>query len=83
MGKNINVSVTNYTNLGTQVLVDQYSVDLQIDWTKNDGSPGATTQTVTFPNILGNAGISNAWLKEHLTRLLLDALREIEGVDTE
>lgn len=82
MSKNVNVTIENYTNLGTQVLVDQYSVDLDITWTKQDGTPGSATQTVIFPNILGHANISNAWLKEHLIELLLEALREIAGVDT-
>lgn len=82
MARNVNIQISSFTDLGTQVPVDQYSVDLVIDWTKNDGSPGSKTQTVIFPNILNDPAISNAWLKRNLTELLLAALREIEGVDT-
>jgi len=82
MARNVNVTIENYQATGAQVLVDQYSVDLFIEWIKNDGTPGSVSQTILFPNILGNPAISNQWLKQHLTELMLAALREIAGVDS-
>lgn len=82
---NVNVTQVNYQATGQTVNVAQYSVDLAIEWDDDSTTPHthySTVQNVRFPNLLANAAITNAWLKEHLQELLLDALREINGLNT-
>ncbi len=83
MASNVNVTIGGFQTTGSNVNFPQYEVDITINWNNNTGEPQARSQTVLFPNILNDPSISNAWLKEHLMDLMLEALREIAGVDSD
>ena len=71
--RSVNVWLENWRATGSQVRVDQYELDVRLEWTKTDGSDGSWEGVVTFPNDL--ALVPTAWLKEELTDLLLRAAR--------
>ena len=79
MARNVNLWVTGITATGNSVPVPQYEIELTAQWIANDGTAKERTETVRFPNIL--AQVPAAWLKEHLTELLIDAARQVYGVD--
>lgn len=79
MARNVNLFMSNLSSTGQIVQVDQYEVELTAQWIGNDGQSHERTETVRFPNIL--AQMSNPWLKEHLTNLLIAASRELWGID--
>lgn len=79
MARNVNLTVSSISLTGQQVQVDQYEVDLTAQWKGADGQPHTRTETVRFPNIL--AQVSNPWLRERLTDLIIEAAREVWGVD--
>lgn len=81
MGRNVNLTISDITPTGQQVLVDQYEITITANWTGNDGLPKSYSNTDLFPNILNDPGISNAWLKRHLKELVIAAVREKRGVD--
>lgn len=79
MARNVNVWITNWRQTGQQVSVPQYAVDIRAEWIGNDGQPRERTETVRFPNILGDVPAS--WIKEELTNLMFRALRVKAGID--
>ncbi len=79
MARNVNLIVSDISPTGQQVQVDQYEVELTAQWIDADGQPHERTETVRFPNIL--AQVSGPWLRERLTGLVIDAAREVWGVD--
>ena len=81
MATNVNVNLTGFQTTGSNVNVAQYEIQVDITWINNAGQSQSHSELVRFPNILNHANISNAWRKEKLTQLLLEALREIQGVD--
>jgi len=83
MAKNVNVFIDGFAATGSTVNFPQYEVNVTINWDDNAGVAQTRTETVLFPNILNDPAISNAWLKEHLMELMLAALREKAGVDSE
>lgn len=83
MAKSVNISIAGFQATGQNVSFPQYRVDVTVNWITLAGQARVHTETVLFPNILSNPALSNRWLKDHLQDLMLDALREIQGVDTE
>lgn len=83
MPKNVNISILDFNPTGATVNFPQYEIDITIDWTTLAGVDKAHTEIVNFPNILAHPSISNEWLKDRLTSLMLAALREILGIDAE
>lgn len=79
MARNVNLFVSKIVSTGSTVAVDQYEVELTVQWIDTDGQSHERTATVKFPNILSQ--VSNEWLKEHLTELLIKAAREVWGID--
>ena len=81
MASNVNLFVSDITPTGNQVSVDQYEIQLTANWIDNSGNPHTRTETVMFPNILGQ--MTNQWLKEHLMELIAAAAKVHWGVDDE
>ena len=79
MPREVNVFITNWQATGQTVNTPQYSVDVRIDWTKNDGTADTRTATVRFPNVLAQLPV--AWVKQEMEDLLLRAARKLAGVD--
>lgn len=79
MATSVNIWMTNWTDLGTEVLCPQFSMDLHVEWVAEDGSPHSADRTPVFPNIL--ASLPPALVKEKLEEWLLEAVRLQLGVD--
>ena len=75
------IFITNWTDLGTTVPVPQWSVDIEINWTKDDGTTGQHSNTQIFPNAL--SGVPNKRLKEYMKEIILSELRLTLGIDVE
>lgn len=81
MASDVNVALSGFQATGNNVSVTQYEIQVDVSWVNNAGQLKTHSELVRFPNILNHPAISNAWRKEKLTQLLLEALREIQGVD--
>ena len=79
MPREVNVFIGNWTATGVNVSTPQYSVDVTINWTRNDGTQDTKSATVKFPNVL--AQLPAAWVKQEMEELLLRAARKLAGVD--
>lgn len=79
MAREVNIYNTNWNKTGVKVSVPQYSVDVTINFTRNDGTTGTATETLKFPNFLNKVGADD--LKEWLTELILREARQRLGVD--
>ena len=75
------VFITNWTDLGTTAPVPQWTVDIEINWTKDDGSTDQRLVTPTFPNILSGVPISR--MRRYMEEIILRELRLQYGIDTE
>lgn len=81
MARNLNVWRTNWHATGITVPVDQYEVDIHIEWINEAGEPREHTETVQFPNVLRDVPVP--WLERKVERLLLEALRKKLNIDPE
>lgn len=79
MARNVNLFISSLAPTGSTVLVDQYEIELAVQYIDADGQSRERTETVWFPNILTQ--VSNEWLKENLTNFLIWAAREVWGID--
>ena len=79
MAREVNLFVNNWKKTGLNVSVPQYSVDVTINWTADDGVAHTRSVTLKFPNFLTNVGADD--LKEWLTELMIREARERLGVD--
>ena len=79
MAREVNVFTSNWKKTGVNVSVPQYSVDVAINWTANDGTQNTRSEILKFPNFLTNVGADD--LKEWLTELMIREARERLGVD--
>lgn len=79
MARNVNVWLTNWRATGITVPVDQYTVDIKIQWTADDGGQREHVETVRFPNVLRDVPV--AWLKDELVNLILRCVRKKLGID--
>lgn len=74
MAREVNVNTSNWKKTGINVNVPQYSVDVTLNWTANDGTAHTHSETLKFPNFLNNVGAAD--LREWLTELMLREARE-------
>jgi len=80
-GRNVNIWIDNWTNTGSTAPVPKWTVDITLEWTKEDGTPGSHSGTYTFPNIF--AGIPLKRMREYMERLILNEVRIQLGIDEE
>ena len=81
MAKNVNLWVSDITPTGANPPVPRWELEITAEWVDNSGTPHTRTETERFPDIL--ADMTNAWNKERLTDLILDAIRVKYGIDEE
>ena len=75
---NINLYTTQWAKTGNNVNVPQYSLNVRVIWTGNDGVTHEGERTALFPNVLANLPID--YLKEKMTEMLVNyALQELEA----
>lgn len=74
MTREVNVYTSNWKATGINVNVPQYSVDITLNWTDNEGAKHTRSETLKFPNFLQKVGAAD--LKEWLTDLMLREARE-------
>ena len=79
--RNINIVKNDISPTGGTVQFPQWSVDITVEGIKPDNTPGTVVRTIIFPNVLNNAALSNAWLKNKLYNLCIEAQRVIDGID--
>lgn len=80
-GRNINVWITNWINTGATTPVPRWTVDVAIEWTKEDGTPESHSDTYTFPNVL--SGIPLQRMRRYMEELILREARIQLGIDEE
>ena len=80
MAREVNLTISDWTAVGTNASVPRYSVNLTTQWIDNAGVSRTDTRTVTFPNVL--TGIPLARLKDYMERIALAEMRIILGLDT-
>jgi len=74
MAREINLFTSNWKATGKNISVPQYSVDVTINWTADDGGSHTASETLRFPNFLQNVGAAD--LKEWLTELMTREARQ-------
>lgn len=79
MARNVNVWMTNWTDMGTTVPFPRYDVDVRLEWTGDDGLPHSWEGTANIPNDFQL--VPAGWLKEMLEDLILRATRKRLGID--
>lgn len=79
MARNVNVRMTNWTDLGTTVPFPRYDVDIYVEWIDDEGDLHSWEGTARIPNDLEL--VPMAWLREELKDLILRATRKRLGVD--
>lgn len=72
--KGTNIYTKNWRETGKKVSVQQYSIEVEINWTDKDGVEQTRSETLLFPNMLSKVG--NDDLKDKLTELMLSEARE-------
>ena len=79
MAREVNLTISNWTAVGTNASVPRYRVDLKTQWVDNAGASHTDTRTVTFPNVLANVPLSR--LKGYMEQIALAEIRLLLGVD--
>ena len=80
MSREVNLTISDWTAVGTNASVPRYSVTLTTQWIDNAGGSHADTRTVTFPNVLGGVPLSR--LKGYMEQIALAEIRILLlGVD--
>jgi len=79
MAREVNIYTGNWQATGKNISVPQYSVNVTVNWIKEDGTPMTRSETLRFPNFLANVGAAD--LKEWLTDLMIREIRQRLGVD--
>ena len=75
---NINLYTTNWNKTGTNVSIPQYSLNVKVIWSGNDGVMHEGERTALFPNVLLNLPVE--YVKEKITDMLVDyAIQELEA----
>jgi len=75
------IHVTNWTNLGSTAPVPQWTVNITVRWTRDDGTSAEDSRMVTFPNILSGVPLSR--LRRYMEEIILRELRVQLGIDDE
>lgn len=79
MAREVNLTISDWTALGTNASVPRYSVNLTTQWIDNAGAPHTDTRTVTFPNAL--SGVPLQRLRGYMQDIALAEVRIALGVD--
>lgn len=79
MAKEVNLTISDWTALGTNASVPRYSVNLTTQWIDNAGASHTGTRTVTFPNVLNGVPLSR--LRRYMEQIALAEIRLLLGVD--
>lgn len=79
MAKEVNLTISDWTALGTNASVPRYSVNLTTQWIDNAGASHTDTRTVTFPNVLNGVPLSR--LRRYIEQIALAEIRLLLGVD--
>jgi hypothetical protein len=74
VARETNLFVNGWKATGKNIQVPQYSVDVTINWIRDDGTTGTATETLLFPNFLQRVGAAD--LKEWFTDLLVREARQ-------
>lgn len=79
MAREVNLTISGWTAVGTNASVPRYRVDLTTQWIDNAGASHTDTRTVTFPNVLANVPLSR--LRGYMEQIALAEIRLQLGVD--
>lgn len=79
MAREVNLTISDWTAVGTNASVPRYSVTLTTQWVDNAGVSHTDTRTVTFPNVLANVPLSR--LRGYMEQIALAEIRLLLGVD--
>ena len=82
MARNVDqINITNWAATGSTVPVPQYSVDVEIYWTNDDGSQGHHgPETYLWPNVLADVPLK---VVREFMREMIEARARVElGIDT-
>lgn len=80
MAREVNVTISDWTAVGTNASIPRYSVTLTTDWVDNAGAAHTDTRTVTFPNVLSGVPLSR--LKGYMEQIALAEIRLLLGVNS-
>jgi len=80
-GRNVNVWITNWTDVGATTKVPRWEVDIEIEWKQMDGTPRKHSGTYTFPNILSDVPLSR--MRQYMEKIILREVRIQLGIDEE
>ena len=80
MAREVNIITSGWRATGTNVQTPQFELIVQFDWVDNAGVARTGTRTITFPNVLAQLG--NEYVKEKITEMILERVREVLGVDS-
>ena len=73
------INISNVTNLGTTVPVDQYSFDIEVKWTDLTGGKHTHSDTYVWPNVLSS--VPNNVVKAFMQEMVIAVVRVTLGID--
>lgn len=74
------INITNWQNLGTTTSIERRSFDIEVKWTRNDGTKGTHSSTRTFPGALSTMPLS---VLRHFVESMIIAVVRVElDIDT-
>lgn len=79
MAREVNLTISDWTAVGTNASVPRYRVDLTTQWIDNAGASHTDTRTVTFPNVLANVPLVR--LREYMQDIALKEIRLLLNVN--
>lgn len=79
MAREVNLTISDWSAVGTNASVPRYSVTLTTQWIDNAGVSHTGTRTVVFPNVL--SGVPIGRLKGYMEQIALAEIRLLLGVD--
>lgn len=79
MPRSVNLYIGNWQSLGIKVPVPQYSCDIRLVWTDDQGKDHERKGTWTFPNDLADVPLSR--LREKIEEWLVEIARTKWDVD--
>ena len=73
------INISNVQATGSTVPVSQYSFDIEVKWTSNDGSKHQHSDTYVWPNVLSD--VPNNVVKEFMQEMVIAKVRVALGID--
>ena len=74
------INITNWQNLGTATAVERRSFDIEVKWTRDNGTKGTHSSTRTFPGAL--SAMPNSVLRHFVESMILAVVRVELDIDT-